>query len=370
MKRLTLPFLLLILLVFTGCKKENLVHFDADDIRLIWKGRTWHDTNGIGYLAGSASSLEFIYYGDQCRIWLQNAAPGADYNYISLVVDGVRQARSALRSDTLTPLEIIAGKPAPFHHVQLYKETEPANGLIVISGVEADSIGTIPAIKRKRIEFIGNSITVGMSADESLVPCDGGTWYDQNNAYDAFGPVVARTLDMDYLVAGFSGIGVYRNTRSDSPVMDDIYGSALLSPDPQSPRWDFKRYVPDIISICLGTNDFSDGGGVTPRSPFDSTRFIPAYVAFLKKLHSTSPEAQIIITNTPMLSASDNTLLLACLDKIKASAEATIPGLKPVLIFSFSKMYNSGCYGHPSVVEHQMMAAEMEGVLRKVSSEL
>jgi hypothetical protein len=368
MKRQILPILLLLPGLFLGCHNVKKEVVTASDPRLVWQGRTWQESTGHMYLNGSASSLQFKFYGDACRIWLQNRSPDDGYNYISLVIDGVRQPRMAIRSDTLTPMDIIAPVKGLSHELSLYKETEAVNGSIIISAIEADSFGTLPQVNKKRIEFIGNSITVGMSSDESLVACDGGTWYDQHNAYDAFGPRVARALDMEYMVSGFSGIGVYRNTRSDSPVMKDIYSSAFLLPDAGSPRWDFSSFTPDIISICLGTNDFSAGDGPSPRSPFEALKFIPAYVSFIKMLHGHHPKAQIIITNTPMLSSSDNIVLLDCLAKIKTSAESTIVGIKPVAIFSFSKMYNSGCYGHPSVEEHALMAEELTTFLRDHSS--
>lgn len=363
MKRHILPLLLLASGVFSGCQNKKMVLFASTDPGLVWQGRTWQEKTGHMHLIGSASSLQFRFYGDACRIWLQNSSPEDGYNYISLIIDGEKQPRTAIRFDTLTPMEISPPVKGNTHEISLYKETEAVNGSVIISAIEADSIVPLPLVNKKRIEFIGNSITVGMSSDESLVRCDEGTWYDQHNAYDAFGPRVARALDMEYMVSGFSGIGVYRNTRADSPVMKDIYTSAFLLPDPGSPRWDFSSFRPDIISICLGTNDFSEGDGPSPRSPFDASKFIPAYVSFIKMLHGYHPEVQIIITNTPMLSPADNALLIDCLKKIKSTAESTIAGLKPIAIFSFSKMYTGGCYGHPSVEEHAMMAEELSAFL-------
>lgn len=366
MKRHYLPLILLAFCINTACKKDNMHPFPANDPRLVWQGRTWVDKTGYTYLIGSASSLKFSFVGARCKLWMQNAAPEGEYNYISMVIDGEKQPRQAIRYDTLTPFDIIPAHQASTHIVELYKETEAANGALIISAVEADSLVKMPESDKKRIEFIGNSITVGMSSDASLIACDAGTWYDQHNAYDAFGPRVARALDMDYMLSGFSGIGIYRNTRADSPVMRDIYPSAFLSPNPNSPRWDFTRFTPDIVSICLGTNDFSDGDGSAPRSPFDPELFIPAYVDFIKTVHGYYPEARIIITNTPMLDGQKNEILMDCLQQIKTQAEASLPGLKPMFIFSFSSVYRSGCLGHPSVEEHEKMAEEfidfLEGI--------
>lgn len=359
MKRWMVPLLLLALVAGIGCKKEKMTLFPADDPRLTWHGRTWEDNTGYRYLIGSASSLKFKFYGKQCRIWMQNAAPGEDYNYISLVIDGVRQPRTALRLDSLSPVDVIPASPGLSHTIEMYKETEAINGAVIVSKVEADSLGKSPDVTQKRIEFIGNSITAGMSSDASGIPCDAGTWYDQHNAYDAYGPRVARALGMEYMLSAFSGIGIYRNSQGDSPVIRDIYPSAFLSPNPNSPRWDFSQFTPDIVSICLGTNDFSDGSGPSPRAPFDPLQFIPAYVDFINTVHEHYPDALIIITNTPMLDRQKNIILMDCLQKIKAQAETDITGLKPIQLFSFSNEYHGGCMGHPSVEEQGKMAEEM-----------
>jgi hypothetical protein len=366
MKRLHLPCLLLSLIIALGCKQEPLRSFPAADEQLSWQGRTWVDPSGYRMLIGSAASLKFSWHGDQCKVWIRNAGPPNEYNYISLVIDGVHHPRQAIRSGTFYPLDIIPSAKAEVHTVELYKETEAFNGAIIVSRVEAVSLVPINPSSKKRIEFIGNSITVGMSADDSQVPCDRGTWYDQHNAYDAFGPRVARMLDMDYLVTGFSGMGVYRNTSADRPVMADIYPSVVLSPDPNSPRWDFKKFVPDLVSICLGTNDFSSGDGATPRDPFDPERFVPAYVDFIRTIHGYYPAATIVLTNTPMLDEPKNKILMDCLTRIKAESEKTIPGLKPLYLFSFSKTYMSGCLGHPSVEEHGLMADEFAAFLSEM----
>ena len=119
-----------------------------------------------------------------------------------------------------------------------------------------------------------------------------------------------------------------------------------------------------MASICLGTNDFSGGDGPAPRSPFDPLQFIPAYVDFINTVHGYYPDAQIIITNTPMLDRQKNEILMDCLQKIKSQAEADIAGLKPMYIFSFSHEYHGGCMGHPSAEEQGKMAEEFYDFLK------
>ncbi len=48
---------------------------------------------------------------------------------------------------------------------------------------------TIKPEKRKKIEFIGNSITCGAQSDPSDIPCDEGEYMDHQYAYLAYGPI-------------------------------------------------------------------------------------------------------------------------------------------------------------------------------------
>jgi GDSL-like Lipase/Acylhydrolase family/Carbohydrate esterase 2 N-terminal len=336
----------------------------ANNPQLMWQGRTYEDHSGFRHLVGSVSSLKFRYSGDHCRIWIQNLAPPGGYCYITLIVDGVRQPRIAIHKDTFSPLEITPPKESEFHDLELYKETEAVNGHIVISSVEAEAIGLFPLSKRKKIEFIGNSITVGMGSDPALMPCESGIPADHQNAFDAYGPRTARALEMDYIITGVSGMGMYRNWNTDYPVMEDVFESVVMSPDPTSPRWNFNEFIPDIVSICLGTNDLSDGDGVNPRLPFDGNLFIQKYIDFLGILHQYYPEAEIVLTNTPVTKENKNEQLMSCLGTIKSKAGTDIPGMKPIRIFSFSLFYGSGCSGHPSVGQHGEMAKEMVGFFR------
>lgn len=332
---------------------------------LQWHGRTMQDAEGGRQLISSASGVTFRFTGDKCVVWLKNDAPDDNYNYISIVLDGIHQERRAIHFDTLTPFEIKVAKQSPYHNVDLYKETEAVNGRIVVSRIETDSLLATTGLKRKKIEFIGNSITVGMASDTSLIPCMHGTWYDQHNAYDAYGPRAARALDLDYMVSGVSGIGIYRNWNTDGPTMGSVYEQSYMDGNPAGPQWDFKQFTPDILTICLGTNDLSRGDGVTPRLPFDSIQFINAYVLFLEKINALYPDALIVLLNSPV-TGGDNEILNACLQAVKEKAEKTINQIKPVSVFTFKIFEGTGCDGHPDVEQHRMMAEELIPVIRKL----
>ncbi|MDQ3016526.1 MAG: GDSL-type esterase/lipase family protein, partial [Bacteroidota bacterium] len=329
---------ILFYLIITSCTQKPMDVFPAYYPRLLWQGRYFKDNDGNKLLVGSGSGLRFRVHKNFCRVWMQNIAPQGEYNYISLVIDGEHQQRIPIAFDTITPLKIAFKSDAEFHNVEIYKETESSCGSILITSVEGEGIGEFPYSKGKNIEFIGNSITAGMSSDLSMVPCEAGKWYDQHNAYNAYGPSVARALNLNYMITAVSGMGVYRNWNTDSPVMGDVYESTFLTSAPNDPRWNFNSWRADIITICLGTNDLSDGDGMTPRLPFNSTQFIARYVSLLKMIHQHHPDANFILLQCTSREVEKMKVLQKCHAQIKEKAISEITGFKSIELFTFSPL--------------------------------
>lgn len=338
----------------------------ADHPLLRWQGRTYAENGGVHALAGSAASLTFRCTGNTCKIHMANQSPEWSYNYFSVIVDGERSPRIALQSRAFTTFDLPITSTADYHTIEIHKETEASCGQILIQAIEVDSLLEWPKSTKPKIEFIGNSITAGMASDTVMIPCGAGSWFDQHNAYDAFGPTVARALDCDYMLSAVSGMGMYRNWNSDSPVMKDVYESTTLSDDPASPRWDVNSFRPDIIVIGLGTNDFSEGDHVTPRLPFDEEKFIDTYFLFLKKIFTLQPQASIVITNSAIFDYRRDIEFTQYLNQIKLRAKLEIPDMLPVTIFKYSLFEALGCSYHPVLSQHAQMAAELNPVLQQI----
>ncbi len=115
------------------------------------------------------------------------------------------------------------------NEVGIYKATEASNVANLFYGAEAKTLRLADTATVATIEFIGDSITCGFGADTSVIPCDTSTWYDQHNAYLAYGPLAARKLKTAYRLNSVSGMGMYRNWNDeDMPVMGDVYSTTYL----------------------------------------------------------------------------------------------------------------------------------------------
>jgi hypothetical protein len=311
-------------------------------------------------LISSAAHFGFSFEGNVCRLFV--SVPAGQHNYLQYETDGVYQKRIRIDhpNDTVTIDTRRRGK----HQIWIYKATEPHSGPVTIQKIEAENIRALKRAPAPVIEFIGNSITCGAAADSSDVPCGKGAYHDQHNAYMAYGPRIARALETGFILNSVSGIGMYRNWNSDGPVMPDVYEK--LGFQEGGTLWDFGSVQPRLISIALGTNDFSNGDGRRPRLPFDSAAFTGRYIRFVQFIKTKRPNAQIVLLSSPMVQGIRNVTFQNCLQAIKNAIDRNDPGRKPVALFFFPPMQAGGCTGHPSVEDHAMLAAQLLPLMRSL----
>ncbi|QDW23018.1 SGNH/GDSL hydrolase family protein [Flavobacterium sp. KBS0721] len=351
---------LLISIVSTSQNKTNT---------FLYQGRVEKLSDNKVVLIGTASSVSFNFSGNECSISLQSVDAWEHHNYVSLVLDGkyIGKLRIEKGAPQSFPIKTTVNKKE--HTLEIYKTTEAHSGGILFAGTTA-KLTSISAKKKKKIEFIGDSITCGAASDPSDVPCDKGEYFDHHNGYYAYGPVLSRAIGVDYLMSSVSGIGMYRNWNDENKeegIMPDVYQNLYLTKDNSKPQYDF-AFQPDIISIALGTNDFSGGDGKKERLPFNAEKYVSNYINFIKMLYKHNPKAQIVITNSPMINGQNAIVFEDCLNKVKA-AFAEDKTHKPILIFKFKPMTPKGCSGHPDVADHKVLAQEYAPFLKKLLNE-
>jgi lysophospholipase L1-like esterase len=332
------------------------------------KGRIEKLENGNVILIGPASSVEFDFTGNKCGILLESTDSWEHHNYVSLELDGKYIGRKRIEKGAARLYEIPVGNVGKTHHLAIYKATEAANGSVVFkgstAGVPAKAVRT-----KKKIEFIGNSITCGMGNDTAEVPCGTGEWFDQHNAYWAYGPILSRKLNVDFLLSSVSGIGMYRNwndENADEPIMPDVYQNLYLNRD-ASKLYAF-GFQPDLVSICLGTNDLSDGDGKKPRLPFDRNKYVSNYIGFIKTIYKKYPKTRIVLLNSPMIAGEKNHTLVSCLKEVIAAFDND-KAHKKIALFEYQPMKPNGCTYHPDIEDHKAMAAQLEPFFKKLLNE-
>jgi hypothetical protein len=314
-------------------------------------------------LISSAVHFGFQFSGTICSLYVYiNDRNG--HNYLQYTLDGNYQKRLRISGNSHQPV-IIGGLSNGRHTIWIYKATEATTGPIFIEKIVAHEIKALKVPDRPLIEFIGNSITCGAAADPSEVPCGTGEYHDQHNAYYAYGPRLARALGMNYILSSVSGIGIYRSWNTPNPSMPQVYAKTDFLANSQR-NWDFNKYHPSIVSIALGTNDFSDGDHIQPRPPFDSSVFVSGYINFIQQIKSRYPKARIALLSSPMLNDNKRELLQRCLTAVKINIDHSYHSGKPVAVYFFKPMHARGCGGHPNVEDHAILAAELAPFFKKL----
>ncbi|MEO6232808.1 MAG: GDSL-type esterase/lipase family protein [Ferruginibacter sp.] len=352
-------WVIIITVCLFGCNASRLSTNGVDELpatSLNPYGRFVVDSQQNLELISSAAHVGFSFEGTECRLFVSLPAENI-HSYFQYELDGVYQQRIKIEGNVSHSV-VLTAPGAGKHTIWIYKTTEAHTGPILIQKVSGKNIRPLKVSDAPLIEFIGNSITCGAAADPSEVACGTGEYHDQHNAYFAYGPRVARTLGVNYILSSVSGIGIYRNWNSDGPTMPQVFDK----PDFQyanSAKWNFHLFTPKIVSIALGTNDFSNGDGKRARLPFDSAAFVGNYVQFVEVVKATYPEAQIALLSSAMVNGNNRQLLQNCLTAVKITIDAMYVSGKRVAVYFFQPMQAHGCGGHPDVADHAILANEL-----------
>ncbi len=311
--------------------------------------------NGGGMeLIGSAAHVGIEFKGQHCEVDV--LVPGGSvHNYVQYEVDGVYSKKVRVEGRQTV---VIEASGSGLHRLWLYKAGEAQSGPVMIERVRGEKLVSLKRPAGPVIEFIGNSITCGAMSDTSVGPCNVGDYVDHHNAYYAYGPRVARTLGVEYMLSSVSGIGIYRNWNSDGPTMPQVYERAGLDVS-DGRSWDFGKVRPAVVCIALGTNDFSRGDGKHARLPFDSAVFVANYIKFVELVKGKYPAAQIALLSSPMVGGADGLLLQHCIRAVGTEIDKVYPSGKRVAVFNFAPMQPRGCGYHPSVEDHAVLAQEL-----------
>ncbi len=281
----------------------------------------------------------------------------APTDHIRLSIDGIERTvfRAAGMVDTT-----IAELPDGEHIVRLDKLTETQSGSSRFIAFESVSGTPLLATSRqRRIEFIGDSFTVGYGNTAPGQQCTGQQVHDLTDTSQAFGPLTARALDADYRISAFSGFGVVRNYDGNVPSQSllTIYPRAI--PGTDTPAAVDPAWRPQLIVINLGGNDFSTA--LKPGEPWANadalkTDYHIRYVAFVSDLAVRQPQARFILMGADLFYTE--------VEKVRSQLAVTLPNR--VTSLRFTGLDLAGCHGHPSLADHRLLAKQMASEIERL----
>jgi len=276
--RLSSPFSTLALCgVLVACGAPALAatgHGDLTDSNITYAGRwdksggTTYNSNWIGAYVGAR------FTGTTVKV--KFASP----TVFKAIIDGT-MTQYWMRSGTvdLTPTAL----PNGTHSLQIVayfpKQELPFQGLVLDNGAT-----TVPD-SRPLVEFIGDSITAGLSTTDG--PISDYAWQ------------TAERLGVQHTQIAVSGVTLvdgYHHPDNTFPGMESGYFK-LKSVDyctdtkcADIPQWDFTNYTAKAVVINIGTNDAGLSTGAPPAALYQST-----YTTFLQNIRAKYANADIFV---------------------------------------------------------------------------
>jgi lysophospholipase L1-like esterase len=367
-----------------------VVSFEADNPFIQYSGRVSFADPKRPEFSAPGVYITARFRGSAVAVLLEDQFKwGNNRSFFDVTIDGEPQPKLAPEMG-VTRYRVAENLPAGEHDIVIAKRTEASIGRTAFLGLEIEGeLLEAPPKPDLRIEFIGDSITAGAgveAADGSpdcsapAIPgADGGWGQPIHNANATYAAVAARDLGAEYHLTAVSGIGLVRNYSSsfDARPMPDVYD--LTFPEMIEGNtwdmtvWDTSRFVPDVVVVTLGTNDFSPGDNppTSPRSNMVVADYVTAYEAFLQTLRTDYPNAEIFALSSPMLgdgwpNPTDTFASDLRASVLQVAADLNAAGDTRVHAFVTSQLSPGlGCGTHPNTAQHQMLGLELAAELRE-----
>jgi lysophospholipase L1-like esterase len=318
--------------------------------------------------AGDANRLRIGYPGVTLRVRFEGSSLGmrvmasTPNSHVGVFVDG-GEARVMRLSQAEADATLAEGLGAGPHTVDVVHRTETWQGIVTVIGFRVAPGGRLLdplPWPRRRMLFVGDSVTCGEGVDRT--PDCKKDKFESSNAYLSYGMLLARALDAQCHLVSYGGRGLIRDWQGRRDVLNAPQFFDLALPDEATkPPWDHDAYIPDVVVVSLGTNDFNLEIGDFP----DREEWIDAYVRFLRAIRLHYPDAHVFLTEGAIVKdlAETGRLQKTVLRQYIAGTAERLAD--PKVHFFESRHYpGDACDAHPTSAQHAAMAGDIEPIIR------
>jgi lysophospholipase L1-like esterase len=269
---------------------------------------------------------------------------------------------------------LASGLPAGVHRVELYKRSEAQNGYTRFLGYDfgAGALLGPPRAAERRIEFVGDSAPAAFGIEGvGFGPDCPGVDYAAHwqNFHLSFAALLAQNVGADLHGTIYSGKGLVRNIwRADPLTMPILYPRA--NPIDASSTFDLRSFVPDVILLMMGANDFALGQPVDD-GPTPLPQFIDALRGLVTTFRSRAPQAHVFLTMSPSVEDAEpegrltRTNLQISYDTVaserNAAGDARVYSVAPPVA---SKSELTGCNGHGNPAFHVRVGQQLADLVK------
>lgn len=317
-------------------------------------GRAIHETDGSWRFGWPG-----VYFESRFRGTGVTVAVESETEYLRVRIDGADRA-VLIRPGTARLT--ISGLAPGEHVVRLDKLTESQEGggrflgFLPAEGGEA----LPPPVRPRRIEFIGDSYTVGYGNASPGRTCTRAEVHDYTDTSRAWSALLGARLDADYRINAYSGIGVVRNYGGAMPGQSMPTFYDRLIPGEAAPlETSAGDWHPQLIIISLGGNDFSTplhAGEAWPDQAALRADWRRKYVAFVRRLMARQPQARFLLMgHDPFFT-----------DVEAVATELNRGGARPVATLHYEAAERTGCDYHPSLTDNRATADLVAGAVARM----
>ena len=243
--------------------------------------------------------------------------------------------------------------PAGEHVVEIVRRTEGGwITPITFLGFDLEKDGqlvSLPPRSERRLLIVGDSISCGYGNEATR---DEGNPPDKENGYMTYGGITARKLGAEVQIIAWSGRKLY----PDNTIVEVFPRTLAMD---AKPKFDPKSWVPGVVVIDLGTNDF----GNAKKQP-DEAGWIGAYKSFIKSIRESAPDAYIFVASGPMgTSANWDRWAKTVVADLERDGDRRIAYLP----FATQDINGDGIGGHwhPNLTTHTKMADRLTREIEK-----
>lgn len=287
----------------TGRRGNVKMNYAVDGSVVKFLGRTC-TYEGIRWCGLSGSGIAFKVTGTYARIKIVGDDTTAGRvtegrARIGIYLNGKRVIDRVVTQ----PEEVITvfdGEKTQSAEIMVVKLSECAMSTVGIAEIQTDGKPDPLPDKKRKIEFIGDSITCGYGVD--LEDPETAFRTDTEDVTRAYAYKTAAALDADYSMVSYSGYGIFSGyTESGEPNKAErvppyyekvgfSYAKPMGELELSDISWDFGAFCPDLIVVNLGTNDDSYCAGIKEREEAYSS----AYAEFLETVRKHNSNAHIL----------------------------------------------------------------------------
>lgn len=336
----------LVLFGFSGAAQATLV--EADHPYIQYLGRVSLANPKAPAFSWTNVSIRLRFTGSSISVRLNDT-----FNRYSVVINGIEHSVLEARGGQKEYLLASNLGEGP-HELQLIKRHESNFTKAEFLGVRlSDGHSLLPPPPRSalRMEFIGDSYLACYGCELNQREGDDQAYRRFTNISRSFGTLVAKHYDAEAMIVAYSGKGLVRNASGDTSnkTFTSYYERTLNMGQDSADPWTFASWVPRLVVIHLGINDFV-GDVAKPAEP---DTFVDRYDEFLKNLRSHYPGAHFVLMS---LTEWPHGLLRPSVQKVVQRQKDN--GHQDTTQLHY-ELVGEALDWHPSIKQHEEIAARL-----------